>query len=401
MNNDYLIYAKFHFITDIPECFFDFLQILIGNIKNITSEIYHEQKSQTTKMNILIDINHPAHVHYFKCFICEMQKRGHKILITASEKEITYQLLTKYQFDFIKLGAHGNSMIKKIINLPVMIFYMYLAARNFKPDLFLGFGSIRAVHTAAILRKPSINFEDTEDSIGQIRLYIPFVKCVCTPTGFLRDLGPKQIRFRGYLELAHLHPNWFIPNPVVLEESGLKETETFIIVRFVSWGATHDIGHHGINDKIGLVKALEKYGRVLITSEGDLPPELKPYLIKISPDKIHDLLSFASLYVGEGATMAAEAAVLGTPSIFVSSLASRLGNFIELEHTYDLLYSFTDADSALEKSIEILKNKKSKENWIVKRERMLKDKIDVTAFMVWLIENYPKSFEDLKKQAVS
>ena len=351
-------------------------------------------------MNILIDINHPAHVHYFKCFIAEMQQRGHKILITASEKEITYQLLEKYQFDFIKLGAHGNSMIKKIINLLVMIFYMYNAARNFKPDIFLGVGSIRGAYTATILHKPSLSFEDTEPSIGQIRLYRPFVQCICTPSCFLLDLGPKQVRFEGYLELAHLHPNRFIPNPAVLQEIGLKETETFILVRFVSWGATHDIGHHGINDKIGLVKALENFGRVLITSEGDLPPELKPYLIKISPEKIHDLLSFATLYIGEGATMASEAAVLGTPSIFVSSLARSLGNFIELEHTYELLYSFTDADDALKKSIDILKNKKSKENWMVKRERMLKDKIDVTAFMIWLIENYPQSFEEMKKQAI-
>ena len=59
--------------------------------------------------------------------------------------------------------------------------------------------------------------------------------------------------------------------------------------------------------------------------------------------------------------MASEAAVLGTPSIFVSSLAGKIGNFIELEKTYDLLYSFTDTDAALEKAIEILQDKKSKE----------------------------------------
>lgn len=352
-------------------------------------------------MNILIDINHPAHVHYFKCFIREMHKKGHNILITASEKEITCQLLQKYQFDFINLGAHSPSVIKKIINLPLMIFHTYLATRKFKPDLLLGFGSIRAAWTAAILRKPCINFEDTEESIGQIRLYRPFVQCICTPSCFLLDLGSRQVRFKGYLELAHLHPDRFIPNPAILKEIGLQETETFTLVRFVSWGATHDIGHYGVEDKIGLVKSLENYGRVLLTSEGNLPPELKAYGITLSPEKIHDLLSFAALYVGEGGTMASEAALLGTPSVFISSLASRLGNFIELERTYDLLYSFTDTSAALEKSKEILRNPQSKENWRIKRERMLKDKIDVTAFMMWLVENYPKSFEEMKKNAAS
>jgi uncharacterized protein len=345
-------------------------------------------------MKIVIDINHPAHVHYFKHFIKEMKKRGHKIIITAGEKEITYQLLEKYRFDFIKLGTHSNTMIKKIINLPVTVISMYLATRNFKPDLFLGFGSIRAAYTAAILRKPCINFEDTEESIGQIRLYLLFVQSVCTPTCFHRDLGPKQVRFNGYMELAHLHPNRFIPDSAVLQEIGLKETEIFIVIRFVSWGATHDIGHHGITDKFELIKTLEKYGRVLLTSEGNLPSELEPYRIKIPPEKIHDLLSYATLYIGEGGTMATEAAVLGTPSILVSSLAGKMGNFAELEKTYDLLYTVTDSDAALEKAVEILKDTKSKEKWVVKRERMLKEKIDVTAYMEWFIENYPKSLNN-------
>jgi uncharacterized protein len=351
-------------------------------------------------MNILIDINHPAHVHYFKCFICEMQKRGHKFLITASEKEITYQLLEAYHFDFVRLGPHSSKMVKKIINLPITVMSIYLASRNFKPDLFLGFGSIRAAHMAAILRKPCINFEDTEDSIGQIRLYLPFVQSICTPTCFHRDLGPKQVRFNGYMELAHLHPNRFIPDPTVLHEIGLKETDRFIVVRFVSWGATHDIGHHGIRDKLGFVKTLEKFGRVLLTSEGDLPSELRPYQVKILPEKIHDLLSFATLYIGEGGTMATESALLGTPSILVSSFAGTMGNFTELEKIYDLLYSFTECDAALEKAVEILKDSKSKENWLMKRERMLKEKIDVTAFMIGFIEKYPNSLTNGGKNRV-
>ena len=69
-----------------------------------------------------------------------------------------------------------------------------------------------------------------------------------------------------------------------------------------------------------------------------------------------------------------------------------MGNFIELEETYDLLYSFTDGSAALGKAIEILQDPASKEKWRSKRERLLADKIDVTAFMVWFIENYPRSF---------
>jgi uncharacterized protein len=347
-------------------------------------------------MNILIDINHPAHVHYFKCFIREMQKKGHKILITASKKEITYQLLEKYQFDFIRLGAHGNSMIKKIINLPIMIFHMCLAGRKFKPEIILGVGSIRGAYTSAIFRIPCVSIEDTEHSIGQIRLYRPFAQCICTPTCFLRDLGSKQVRFDGYLELAHLHPNRFIPNPAVLHEIGLKETDTFIIVRFISWAASHDIGHHGIRDKIGFVKSLEKYGKVIITSEGDLPEELKPYIMKISPEKVHDLLYYATLYVGEGGTMASEAAVLGTHALHISTTAKFCGSFCDINR-YGLLWTSEDDEDTIKKAIELLRTPDLRKNGKTKRDRLIKEKIDVTAFMMWLIEKYPESVKIMKE----
>ena len=38
-----------------------------------------------------------------------------------------------------------------------------------------------------------------------------------------------------------------------------------------------------------------------------------------------------------------------------------------------------------------------KREWTRKRGKLLKDKIDVTAFMVWFIENYPQSFEIMKE----
>jgi uncharacterized protein len=44
-------------------------------------------------MKIFIDIGHPAHVHYFKNFIAVVQKNGHKVLVTARDRECIHQLL--------------------------------------------------------------------------------------------------------------------------------------------------------------------------------------------------------------------------------------------------------------------------------------------------------------------
>ena len=66
-------------------------------------------------MRIVVDINHPAHVHYFKHFIREMKKRGHDILITASRKEITFRLLESIQLQFVDVGTYGTSLISKLV----------------------------------------------------------------------------------------------------------------------------------------------------------------------------------------------------------------------------------------------------------------------------------------------
>ncbi|KUG14587.1 hypothetical protein ASZ90_015769 [hydrocarbon metagenome] len=345
-------------------------------------------------------MNHPAHVHYFKNFIREMQKRGHEILITASEKDLTYRLLDLYGFDYVKVGSYGKSIFQKLINIPILDYSMYRVTKKFRPDLFLGFGSIRAAHVSKILRKPCIALDDTEHAKWEHILYCPFTDTILTPDCFTKNFGRKHIRYRGYTELAYLHPNRFTPNPAVLAEIGLTVGDPFIIVRFVSWHASHDVRQHGIRDKVRLVKALEQYGRVLITSEGALPPELEQYRMRISPEKIHDLLYYATLYIGEGATMASEAAVLGTHAIYINTL--RLGYTDEEEEKYDLVYTFSDPremeTEVLSKAVDLLNDPDLRVKGKRKRQTLLEDKIDVTAFMTWFIENYPGSVKRITGQ---
>ena len=38
-------------------------------------------------MRVLIDILHPAHVHFFRNFHAEMEGRGHQVCITARDKD--------------------------------------------------------------------------------------------------------------------------------------------------------------------------------------------------------------------------------------------------------------------------------------------------------------------------
>lgn len=349
-------------------------------------------------MRILIDIGHPADVHFFKNIIWDLEKKVHEIKIVAREKDIVLHLLNAYGFKYECLGKHHNDLVGKLFSLIKRDFKLFEIAKKFKPDILISHGSICAAHVSCVIHKPSISHEDT-GNMEQIILYAPFTDVILTPTCLKRDFGKKQVRYNGYKELAYLHPNHFKPNPSVLDDLGLSKDDKYVIMRFVSWGATHDVVQKGISSEMKhkFVKELKKYARVFITSEGKLPMNLEKYQINLPPEKIHDLLYYATMYIGDGGTMASEAAVLGTPAVFVSTTVS---DYQLDEEQYGLVHIFsnpkTGEDEGLEFAVKLLKDNDFKDKARERRKKLLENKIDVSAFMVWFIENYPESHNLIK-----
>ena len=321
-----------------------------------------------------------------------MEKRGHAILITASEKDISYRLLDAYGFSYVKLGNYGNSILKKIVNLPLLDFRMYQAVKKFNPDLFLGFGSIRAAHVSRLLRNPCIALDDTEHAVFEHLLYVPFTDVIITPACFRKDFGKKHIRYQGYTELAYLHPDYFVPDPTVLKKIGCSPDDILILLRFVSWQAGHDIGQSGIRNRMGFIQELQKFGRVLISSEGQLEKDLEPLRLTLPPEQLHHLLYYATLYIGEGATIASECAMLGTHALYVNTLGCGIQQ--DLEQRYCLVYNFNDREtmetSCLAKAVEMLKKQSIRYEGKIKQERLIHENISLTRFLVDFIEGYPR-----------
>lgn len=343
-------------------------------------------------MRVLIDIGHPAHVHFFKNLIEEMEKRGHETKVTAREKEITIYLLKKNKIGHENIGKHRKGIFNKLIGMPVFDLKLIKIAKKFNPDLFLSIASPYASQVSRLLGKKAVTFTDTEHAKIANFLTFPFSDKICTPSSFLDDLGPKQVRYDGCHELAYLHPKRFSPDSGVLKSLGLAEKDKFSVVRLVSWGASHDIGQSGFGkDRINAIKELEKHGRVFVTSEGPCPKELEKYRLRIKPEKMHDLLYYAQLYLGEGGTMALESAVLGTPAIHVSTTGKYCGVFRDLQDNYGLLYVFDKGEDGLKKAKKLLERKNLKKEWHKRREKMLKDKIDVTKWMVDFVESINSS----------
>lgn len=348
-------------------------------------------------MKILIDLGHPAHIHYFKNFVRIMKAKGHEFTFVARDKEVLHTLLNHYNFNFTSRGKGKKSLLGKLFYILYADYVIYKVAKKFKPDIFLSFSSTYAAHVSRIFRKPNIILDDTEHSKFELMMYPPFSDVILNPSCFWKKFSKKQIYFQSYMELFYLHPKYFTPDIKILGSYGINPAEKIFILRFVSWNASHDIGQKGLSfaSKMNLVKALEKYGKVLISAESSLPKELQSYQIKIRPEHLHHFLAYATLYIGEGATTASECAVLGTPNIYVNSLI--VGYCKEQNEKYGLCNMLTEENSIILKAEEIINNNNEKQEYAKKRTKMLNDKIDGTAFLVWFVENYPESEKIMRK----
>jgi predicted glycosyltransferase len=342
-------------------------------------------------MNILFFVNTPAQVHEFRNVARTLGTAGHKIMILARDNDCALPLLDAHGLIYEVYGKAQKRGHKRALELIPHVCKAYRLARKFRPEIVVGTGLVEAC-TSMLLRKPYIVFTDTETTSLVNFLIRPITKRIYTPSCFIKELGRKHVRYNGFKELAYLHPDCFQPDASIYDLLGISNGERYVILRLNPFDAFHDPGVKGFSyeDKLKLVQALEPYARVFISSEAELEPGLEKYAIKIPAHRIHDAEYYAQLLVTDAGTMLTEAAILGTPGIHCSSYVARrcLGNIIELDEKYQLIFSYSDANQTIAKAVELIKQPDLKQQWQEKSRALLADKTDVLKIMVEAIESF-------------
>ena len=138
------------------------------------------------------------------------------------------------------------------------------------------------------------------------------------------------------------------------------------------------------------MKQLEKHGEILISNEGGIPTEFSQYGKTFDVNEIHSYMLNSHLIVGESATMASEAACLGIPSIFISYTGRCYTT--EQDKKYGLIKHFQPNQfDKIQSQINNWASKDLKEDWNRKKNILLKDKIDVTHWVVNYIQDSSKN----------
>jgi predicted glycosyltransferase len=339
-------------------------------------------------MRILIDILHPAHVHFFRHFHEEMRGRGHELCITARAKDRSLELLERFGLQYERLSEQRTGGAGMAVELAQRTTRLLGVMRRFRPDVLTGIMGPSIALAGALRRVPAVVFYDTEFARQTNWFVYPLAHSVCTPDCYQGRVRGTHVQYSGYHELAYLHPNRFGADPGRLAAFGISAEEPFSLVRFVSWEAVHDRRERGLTatQKRRLVEVLQRHGRVLISSEAPLPPDLASLAVHGPVEDVHHLLAHAQLVVGESATMSSEAAVLGVPAVFVAT--SGRGYTDEQERRYGLVRHFTEDeyDRAVDAINELFADSPRQLGQVARR-RLLQDKIDVTEWMVTYFES--------------
>jgi predicted glycosyltransferase len=343
-------------------------------------------------MRVLIDILHPAHVHFFRNFCAELGRRGHEVCIAARDKDRSTELLDSYGLPYHLLSVQrpgglwmGAEMVQRTSRLLRL-------ARSFRPDVMTGIMGPSIAVAGRLLRVPAVVFYDTEFAVQTNRFVYPLAYSVCTPDCYQGPVPGRHVTYAGYHELAYLHPARFQPDPDRLAGFGIEPGTAYSVVRFVSWQAVHDRRERGLTaaQKRQLVDVLARHGRVVVSSEALLPADLAALATTGPVQDVHHLLAFAQLVVGESATMSSEAAVLGVPAVFIATTGR--GYTDDQERRYGLVRHFTEDHYAEAiATIEELFAGGPRETGARSREKLLAEKIDVTA---WMVDYFDATFGD-------
>lgn len=343
-------------------------------------------------MRLLIEMSHPADVNLFRHALKILSEKGWEYKVVTRGRENTLDVLGAYKFEFTVYGKTAPGLAAKAIQTLSNDLNALRIAKSFKPDIFLSFGSPYLSQVARLMSKRNIIFTDTETAGLVLKLTRPFADAIYTPRAFGIDFGRKQVRFKGFKELAYLSPKYFDPMSEPLP-AGFDRGK-YAIIRINAFDAVHDIGLPApltLSDWSRIVASVMKHVQPIILSELHLPPDLQIFSKRIPPTAFHSVLANAAIVVSDSCTITTESAVLGVPVVFCHPDPSHLKNFEELEKRYGLIVCRRNSDGIIAAIDEMFEDlSKTKKVLAERREKLLAESEDITELIVKSVEKWSK-----------
>ncbi len=323
----------------------------------------------------------------FNAIAKKLETLGHESIFTCRNYDYVASLFSLLDLEVEILGEHGGgSLFGKLMagNERIGLLAKYVNQLENKPDYHISFASPESIRVAFGLGIPAITINDSPHATAVGKLTTPLSKYLVYSSCIDRErwlkLGaiPEQLQpYDGIDEVDWLRD--FQPDKKVLDRLGLYEGESFIVGRPEESSAAYMLDRDMVDQTfldVILSDLFTKYeGRAVVFPRYETQ---KKYLKKkfknkiIIPPTAVDTLSlyyYSDLCITGGATMAREAAAIGTPSIsyyntpldvleYISSIGIPLYNEYTLdkakERAHKLLSEVEEKDSYRQKTAKIL-----------------------------------------------
>jgi predicted glycosyltransferase len=302
----------------------------------LTTQANHKHRATAARNNdcprvkIWIDLDNTPHVPLFVPIIRELERRGHKVTVTARDAFQVCDLARQKGLSFVKVGRHyGKNRMMKVLGLLWRSAQLVPHCLREHPQLALSHGSRSKEVLGRVLGIPTVSMNDYEYS-AMVPLALPrwgIVPNSITPEESGCHLGRVR-QYRGIKEDVYA-PD-FKPDPTLLDELGLSEAKLVVTVR----PPASEAHYHNpeaealLNELMARVCQFEGARAVLLPRNKSQEQQLRAahpgWFTQgktIVPGRAVDgmnLLWFSDLVVSGGGTMNREAVALGVPvySIF-------------------------------------------------------------------------------------
>jgi len=281
-------------------------------------------------MKVLIDILTPKQVMLFSKLAERLRKNGHEVFEVTRDYREVVQLLTMKQMRARIVGRHGGETLQGKLKASVertVELASFMA--ELKPDVAVSFSSPETSRVAFGLNVPNVCLNDSPHAEAVARLTVPLATLLLTPkiipkTTWTRfGIHPNRImQYRALDAWAWLKD--FKPDEKILTKLGLERSRPIVAFRTEESFASY------LLEKASKTSVVLPLIEDLLKSKVDFQAVVMPrYESQISLLKgklgnrvtlcestidASSLLSHASIFVGAGGTMTAEAALLGVPS---------------------------------------------------------------------------------------
>jgi predicted glycosyltransferase len=281
-------------------------------------------------VRIWVDLDNTPHVPFFIPIIRELERRGHKVVLTARDAFQVCELADEKGLRYTKIGHHyGKNAIMKVIGLfwrTAQLLPFYLRE---KPAIALSHGARSQTLLCKLFHVPSILIGDYE--------YARYLPMALPSWGIVPEtvpadklpIKPHRIRYyRGIKEDVYVPE--FRPDPAFLEELGLRPDDLIVTVR----PPANEAHYYNPESDVLLVELMSRICQTSniravllprnLTQEQSIRAKYPQWFENdrtVVPARALDglnILWFSDFVVSGGGTMNREAAALGVPvfSIF-------------------------------------------------------------------------------------